>query len=1521
LLDSLLQEMSSDHGEVICLDDSSEGEPEHRDMGVGTNDRQEDVAVVDSKDGVLDSLKNVAVTQQQKEVGPTDRAFWGKGEEDSDEVQIVDTKEVKQTILEVREKDMGVGTRDSEKDICVSNKRVKEGVDTERDVEESSRERDVGVGPNHPTEQKSGRPHKNPSAQAPVNIDTKVKRKSHSAEKRDGKVLQKDENVTELESLKTQLARSKPKKKNDNINISISKSAMKLSKNMNISISMVAEDKKERRVVSSLSNQSNSVICIDSSESDSEQRNSELPLRERERSNWEGAVGREKERNRPDGNSGREDWGRSEGLSGKERARHEGILLKKREERMFGLAREGERVCIRSEGGPVRERVRKEGGSVKERIRPEGGYVRERARPEGGVVRERMRPEGGAVRERIRKEGGVVRERIRPAGEAVRERIRPEVASVRDVARDSLRPDGGEVRERIRLEGSSVRESYRSEVGSVRDMERIRPDGSVRQRIRPEGDFVRDRNNPDNDIVREEERIRNRSEFGISHKRERFKPVGSEQDRSRTEVGLIRERERPEIITVNEKEWNREDSGTVRERDWERNGSVRRRSPDSGESHVPTKHFKILEKYSPSKAEKFKRRPKSRSGSTQRSLHTRYASDSSNSPSRKKKKRKKHRRSSPSSSSSSSSSSDSENGSSVVITKKRKGGHYSHSKRRQESTSEMVVKKLKRSSDHTKETTSERYIKQLKSNNLLKLAPKPVKLHKKTHDYAKKSTSELFLENLQKRRSSCEHDISPPPRHNDSDSESDYHSDSKRSATSEQLFDRLLMEPERKSSFLSPAKLTDTGSCQTSSDERSNSRPLSQVKVKDGVDAFLRSCQRILPSSEFPPVFKKVSKYMSNLSPLYLNSSSLKNYLDLKWALLDTDQKNVFIHVKDVLDELKKYKSDVMDGNGKSGNLSEVSDVHNSPKKKISCTTLSTKVKKHRSPSPVLKLNQTIEMENSKKDLEAVDKIINKSPVHLWKALKGKRNSSDSETGRVSRDSRGSVERNDEYKHKNEEAVSADDNKPPDPIVESENEEAPTNIAFDDNSNHSTGSNSRGNALFAFLDLKPKVSTQQPKIELEIKEEKPNVKPLPVKKRVALSTISNSVPQVRDIGSPIPPSRKSSAETQCFNKNLLKKDSPVVSEDEEKSMDEGDDVIKDLKESGDESKKTKNKKKASLKHVKKLEKAMRVCAKQIKKHEEADVDWEKDDDSNFIMAAKLKKRYMAIYNKIAEYKELSKSLDRKSDKRFSFTESKYPAINQKIEKFVNRTKSFPDFFDIKKEVDEVNVKRQLMLSEMQIHTEAERIFVIVGKKLKRRRNDDEAAVMYSYLKDDDKGDPAAKDRALEKKLDELGKVAATKIEKVFERFVEKQVSKGKSGDEQGEDVNQDDDEEEEDDEEDDEVEEPSSQISLQSEGEHSSQLSPRKGPKPSTSYDSEPGEPEPSDAESLGPDDTDDEHAEHEKEMVDVLNYVEEGSKKPMNIMQKPVNEDQCENSRPGSARSRCSVGSVDDLLEESDGE
>ena len=216
----------------------------------------------------------------------------------------------------------------------------------------------------------------------------------------------------------------------------------------------------------------------------------------------------------------------------------------------------------------------------------------------------------------------------------------------------------------------------------------------------------------------------------------------------------------------------------------------------------------------------------------------------------------------------------------------------------------------------------------------------------------------------------------------------------------------------------------------------------------------------------------------------------------------------------------------------------------------------------------------------------------------------------------------------------------------------------------------------------------------------------------------------------------------------------------------------------------------------SARHLRKLEKALAKCAENIKKFEEAPIDWENEDDSNFIMADKLKKRFMEIYGRIAEYKKSTVSIDRKKDKKFVFHDSKYPDISKKIEKLVNRTKEFPDFTDIKSQIETVNITKRLRLTDQQIHTEADRIFVAVGRKLKMRRFDDDADSMYSYLQEGEV-DPAAGDQDLQSKLNKQGKAAKQKLDKVFEEFVERQ-DKGATVEDSSDGVNSDENSDEED---------------------------------------------------------------------------------------------------------------------------
>ena len=367
---------------------------------------------------------------------------------------------------------------------------------------------------------------------------------------------------------------------------------------------------------------------------------------------------------------------------------------------------------------------------------------------------------------------------------------------------------------------------------------------------------------------------------------------------------------------------------------------------------------------------------------------------------------------------------------------------------------------------------------------------------------------------------------------------------------------------------------------------------LESIGVSHCLDSFLSSCRRILPLAEFQSVEKKLMKNLNRLDPKHLYNCSLKNFIDQKWSLVNSDQDSLYVHIKEMLEELKKFRSESFVSSGDTSEMSDQELIKTQTKKRIPLTTLSSVVKK--------------------------------------------------------------------------------------PEARRDEEDEPSLAA----------------------DFEP---------ETESSKEK---------------TVSS-------------------------------------------------------------------------KHIRKLEAALAACGRQIKKCEEAEIDWEKDDDSNFLMADRWKKKYMSIYFKLAEYNGISKSLERSSDKKFSFNESKFPAINRKIEKFVNRTKSFPDFWDVKKQIENINTEDSLHLTEMQIHNEAEKIFISVGRRLKKRRNNDDGSVMFSYLNPAE-SDPALNDAELDSKLALLGKEAKERIEKVFEEYTEKQAAGVRSNDEESETEEEEEEEEEND---------------------------------------------------------------------------------------------------------------------------
>ena len=202
----------------------------------------------------------------------------------------------------------------------------------------------------------------------------------------------------------------------------------------------------------------------------------------------------------------------------------------------------------------------------------------------------------------------------------------------------------------------------------------------------------------------------------------------------------------------------------------------------------------------------------------------------------------------------------------------------------------------------------------------------------------------------------------------------------------------------------------------------------------------------------------------------------------------------------------------------------------------------------------------------------------------------------------------------------------------------------------------------------------------------------------------------------------------------------------------------------------------KEKKNVSKKHIKKLEIALESCKQEIRRLEEAEVDWDDEEgqESNYVLCSRYKRRYMQLFKKIAEAKKMSSNLDRRCDKKFKCTESRYPEINQKISKFINKTKEFPDFQDIKKLVEEAN--SSLHLSAVAVMEEAENVFRGIGRHLKSRRQADETDVMTSYLKEDQQEDPAVKDPELDKILVIQVKEGRKKMNDFLDSFYQRQCA-------------------------------------------------------------------------------------------------------------------------------------------------
>ncbi|XP_050665318.1 uncharacterized protein LOC126965657 isoform X2 [Leptidea sinapis] len=193
--------------------------------------------------------------------------------------------------------------------------------------------------------------------------------------------------------------------------------------------------------------------------------------------------------------------------------------------------------------------------------------------------------------------------------------------------------------------------------------------------------------------------------------------------------------------------------------------------------------------------------------------------------------------------------------------------------------------------------------------------------------------------------------------------------------------------------------------------------------------------------------------------------------------------------------------------------------------------------------------------------------------------------------------------------------------------------------------------------------------------------------------------------------------------------------------------------------------------------IRKLEKTLKKLHRAIQKLDEQEVDFEDEDDSVYLLAARYQERLVRVHAKFCQLTNTKMPSEPKIVIASRPGRSTAPA--KKIEKWINRKVPigtplpFPDFHDVLKCVREANKEEKLGWNEIEIMEEARDLFTRCGKKLQRRRQENEWRIASSRLSVDN--DPAEQNESLKKKLDE-NKLLASNEDEVLNKFASKQSS-------------------------------------------------------------------------------------------------------------------------------------------------
>ncbi|XP_062457033.1 death domain-associated protein 6 [Rhea pennata] len=198
----------------------------------------------------------------------------------------------------------------------------------------------------------------------------------------------------------------------------------------------------------------------------------------------------------------------------------------------------------------------------------------------------------------------------------------------------------------------------------------------------------------------------------------------------------------------------------------------------------------------------------------------------------------------------------------------------------------------------------------------------------------------------------------------------------------------------------------------------------------------------------------------------------------------------------------------------------------------------------------------------------------------------------------------------------------------------------------------------------------------------------------------------------------------------------------------------------------------------SKRQIRYLENLLRVYMGEIRRLQERELDLAELDseDSTYLQESRLKRKMMRIFQRLCQLKQCSSLTGRVIEQRIAYRGTRYPEVNRRIERFINRPEAFPDYADILKVIQKASARHSLGLARRQMESMAQDAFREVGNRLQERRHLDLVYNFGSHLTDQYRPgtDPALLDPELAKRLRKNRAVALTRLDDVISRYAQLQ---------------------------------------------------------------------------------------------------------------------------------------------------